>query len=128
MKITAKITALVAAGLLALSLTAPVSASERPEHFEGKPAETLDQALANFSEYHDKLAQVLAQDSLSAEDLQKVHKLTYTLENALEKMRDELDDLADTLEAVHLASESADIETVRESGKAYLDTSRKIVE
>lgn len=121
-------TGLLTAGLLALSLIAPVSASERPEHFEGKPSETLEQALANFSEYNGKLAEVLAQESLSPKDLQKVHKLTYTLENALEKIRAELGGLADTLEEIHLASETADSDTVRESGKAYLDTSRKITE
>lgn len=100
---------------------------QRPEHFEGEPAETLEQALANFSEYNDKLAAILAKDELSPKDLYEVHQLTYTLENALDKIRNEYEDLAETLEEVHVASEHNDTGTVKSSGKAYLDAGRQLV-
>lgn len=101
---------------------------ERPEHFKGEPAETLEQALANFREYNDKLAEVLARDELTAKDLYEVHQLTYTLENALERIRDEYEGLAETLEEVHIASEHNDNETVKSRGQAYLDAADKLVD
>jgi hypothetical protein len=41
-----------------------------------KAAATLDQTLANFSKYNDKLAGILARDSLTAKDWHEVHQLT----------------------------------------------------
>ncbi len=116
------------AAVVTLGVAPLAWAEERPEHFEGKPAETLEQAVANFSEYNAKLAELLAQEKLSPADLHKVHQLTYTLENALARINDEFDGLADTLEAVHLASESADAETVKTQGRLYLDTAGQVIE
>lgn len=96
--------------------------AERPDHFEGLPAESLEQALANLSEYNRKLAALVAQDSLSPRDMHEVHQLTYTLENALEKLQDEVNTLVDVLEEVHVASETSDPETVKRQGAAYLQT------
>ncbi len=113
-----------------LVLAGPVSglASERPEHYKGEPAETLEQAVANFAEYNDKLAAILAQDKLTPEDLHQVHQLTYTLENALQRMDSELDGLAEALEEVHLASEKADRDRVKTRGGDYLETAGKLVD
>ncbi|GGY60672.1 DUF6746 family protein [Marinobacter zhanjiangensis] len=96
-------------------------------HFEGKASNTLPEAVANFSEYNDKLEAVM-EGELTPEAMSEVHQLSYTLENAIAKMSKELDSLAETLEEVHLASESADTETVSEQGAAYLETSRELVE
>lgn len=114
--------------LIALALIQPAMADERPDHFEGQQAATLEQALANFSEYNDKLDALLAQETLSAAELGRIHELTYTLENALEKIRHELAGLAETLEQIHVASETADAETVKSRGRIYLDTATKVVE
>lgn len=117
-------------GLFALALAAAGTAygdDDRPEHFEGKPARTLEEAVDNFSEYNDRLAAILNKDELGLMEVHEVHQLTYTLENALEKIRDELDDLADTLESVHVASEKADVDTVKSQGRAYLEQARKVV-
>lgn len=121
-----KITFLITS-LFALSFSAMIQAEERPDHFKGKPSETLEQAVANFSEYNGKLADLLAKDALSPHDLHQVHELTYTLENALEKLNAELVELANTLEAVHVASESGDAKTTQEQGASYLDTARKVI-
>jgi len=104
---------------------APVLA-EAPEHFEGEPAETLEQAVANFSEFNRKLETLLDGD-LDPRTLHEIHKLTYTLENAVDRLDTELDEIAAMLEAVHVAAEQAERRTVREQGAAYLDKSRKIV-
>jgi hypothetical protein len=111
----------------ALALGLPALASERPDHFKGKPADTLEQAVANFSEYNRKLDTLLKQKTLAGKDMHEIHMLTYTLENALEKIRAELGELAETLEAVHVASENADADTVREQGRAYLQSARQVI-
>ena len=112
----------VAASLL---IVVPAFASDS-DHFKGHPANTLEQAIANFSEYNSKLEKVLAGD-LTPEAMNEVHLLTYTLENALQKLDDEIDALEDTLEKVHKASERADTDTVRSAGEQYLSNSREIV-
>lgn len=99
---------------------------ERPDHFKGKPARTLDEAVANFSEYNDRLAALLEKE-LSPQDAHQVHELTYTLENALEKIRSEFSELSTMLENVHVASEHADVATIKTEGKAYLDSARKAI-
>lgn len=100
-------------------------ASERPDHFEGEPADTIEQALANFSEYNARLATLLEKGQLTMADLAQIHQLTYTLENALERIDDDLDNLAETLETLHLSSETADIEAARRNAEAYLNDARR---
>lgn len=111
-----------------LFASASAHADERVEHFEGEPAQTLTEALDNLSTYNARLATIVDQESLSSQDLLEVHRLTYTLENALGKLREEMNDLAETLETVHLASERAQPDTVKTAGREYLETARKIVD
>ena len=71
-----------AAGLV----SPPVSASgagESVSHYKGKPAETLPQAVANFSEYNRKL-KVLLDGPVTDADMDEVHQLTYTLETLIQ--------------------------------------------
>ncbi|MCD8512019.1 MAG: hypothetical protein LRY63_00190 [Nitrincola sp.] len=96
------------------------------EHFKGLPAETLEQAVANFAEYNQKLAAVLAGD-IDNQAMVEVHELTYTLENALEKIHAEVAELVDTLEDLHVASEKFDAEDVKAQGEAYLSVATTIV-
>jgi len=123
-----KLQTLAAIGAFVSAMSAPLNAEGRPDHYEGKPAETLEQAVANFSEYNTKLEAILAKNELSARDLNEIHQLTYTLENALEKINMEFSDLADVLEEVHVASETAGYDAVKERGQAYLETARQLVE
>ena len=94
---------------------------DRPDHYEGQPSETLEQALANFAETNARIAEILAQTEISRAELEAVHQLTYTLENALERIDDEYDALEEKLEELHLATEGADIERARALGRSYLD-------
>jgi hypothetical protein len=113
---------------LALLFSAASVASERVvDHYKGQPAATLPEAVANFSEYNAKLAAILAQGSLSAADLHSIHELTYTLENALERINKDFSALSETLEQVHVASEMADSATVQRQGKVYLQTAREVI-
>jgi len=112
--------------VLAGACTAQAQDAGRIDHFDGEPAETLDEALANFTEYNRRLAAMLESESLDAGDLQQIHRLSYTLENALERIDVEIDALAATLEALHLASEQADFDATERSGRQYLETARKL--
>lgn len=95
-------------------------ADDKVEHYQGKPADTLEQAVANFAEGNRELRQLL-EGEVSNADLARVHELSYTLENALGKMNKEMKVLAMLLEQVHLASETAKAETVQGSGRAYFE-------
>mgnify|MGYP000857523391 CR=1 FL=1 len=119
--------AFLAASILILGFTAFASASERPDHFKGKSANTLKQAVINFSEHNTKLEEILTKESLTSEELHTVHELTYTLEEALKKINEEFLELAETLEKVHVASETADAEVVKNQGLRYLETSRQVI-
>lgn len=101
-------------------LSWPALAEERVDHYQGKPAETLEQAIANFKAGNAQLKQLLEGEVTSA-DLAEIHQLSYTLENALGKMNKEMKVMAMLLEQVHLASETAKAQTVQGSGRAYLD-------
>jgi|TARA_R110000851_G_scaffold328522_1_gene499412 membrane-bound lytic murein transglycosylase len=102
-------------------------ASERPDHFHGKPADTLEAALTNFAEYNRELAAILKKEEVTSIDMAQIHELTYTLENALNKIRSDLNGLAETLEKVHVASERAETGVVRVQGSAYLNLADKII-
>lgn len=103
-----------------LLVAAPALADDRVDHFEGKPSETLEQAVRHLSEYSKQL-ESLVEGDLSSADMGEIHQITYTLENALAKLDTDLNELAETLEEVHIASETADKETVKQSGKTYLE-------
>jgi len=103
------------------------AADEKSGHFKGKPSETLEAALSNFSEYNHKLSEILKQDKLSPVDMQHIHELTYTLENALEKINSSMIELAVLLEAVHVSSESGDTASTQAEGARYLDMARQII-
>lgn len=105
--------------LLAI-LAGPTTAEERIGHFAGKPAETLQQAVSNFAEGNQELQQLL-NGELSNEDMGKIHMLSYTLENALGKLNEEMQVLSVLLEQVHLASETGKHQVVKGSGKAYME-------
>ncbi|MBK1672862.1 hypothetical protein CKO35_06000 [Ectothiorhodospira shaposhnikovii] len=117
------LTVALAAGL---GLASGSVMADRVEHFKGTPSETLEQAVKNFSEYNAKLEAVLAGE-LTFEKVAEVHELTYTLEVALEKINDELEELAETLEELHVASEENDFALVKAKGEEYLSVSRKVI-
>ncbi len=118
------------AALVCIGLAAPVSASGdgdgRPEHFKGAPSETLDQALGNLREYNARLAKVLA-GPVDEAAMVEVHELTYTLENALKRLDTEVEELAETLEKVHVGSEKLDRDAVQRNGRVYLENVAKLV-
>ncbi|WP_111415461.1 DUF6746 family protein [Billgrantia lactosivorans] len=118
---------LLPALLSGLMMATNVQASSPTAHFKGEPADTLSQAVANFAEYNRQLAELLAQDEPSLEDLGTIHELTYTLENALEKINEEAQAMAVNLEEVHLGSETGDFARVQSHGADYLEAAQTLV-
>ena len=119
--------ALLLAATLALIVPAySVHADDKPEHFEGKPSRTLDEALDNLGAYNKKLEKLL-EGKMTPEKMGEIHILTYTLENALQRIDDEVDELAETLEEVHKASERAGADIVMKKSRIYLEGSNKFV-
>ena len=86
---------------LATCLSAGAMADERIQHAKGLPADTLAQAVSNLN--------------------------SHTLENALQRINAELAEIAESLEAMHIASESNDPHTVKHQGQAYLDGIQPLV-
>lgn len=109
-----------------LAVAAGAVADERPSHFKGLPAPDLATAVSNFSEYNNRLEAAI-NGELTDADLGEIHILTYTLENALEKINVDLEALAQTLEKIHIASETANRDVLKDAGPVYLTTSRSVI-
>lgn len=105
---------------LSLCLLSPIMAEERAPHHDGKPAPTLTVALDNLKKANAELAEILQKKKLSGGDLNQVHILSYTIENALERIGIEQKRLAELMEEVHVASEQSEPEKVKSSGAAFL--------
>lgn len=99
---------------------------ERIEHFKGLAAPDWATAVAHLQEYNQQLTDILARQDLGHEDMDRVHQLTYTLENAVERIQGDLQILADALEEVHLASESDDVQRLRSNAAIYLEHSQRL--
>lgn len=110
-----------------LCLLPPSFGEERAAHHEGKPAPTLEIALANLKEGNAELAEILKKDRLTGRDLNQVHILSYAIENALERLGKEQARLAELMEEVHIASEKNDRRTVKTSGEAYLKAAAPLI-
>ncbi len=123
-----KLTAIAIAAVLGFAAFAgPATADEGVDHYEAKPSETLEQAVKNFSEYNQRLAEILKQDELTVDDLERIHQLTYTLEVALAKINEEMGDLPTTLERLHLSSEAHNAAEARGVGEVYLEIAQTVV-
>src|SRR5690606_6300026 len=105
---------------LAACLSVGALADERIKHAKGLPAHTLAEAVANLNSHNAKLAQLLEQP-MTPQRMDEAHLLSYTLENALKRIKTDLADIAEALEAMHIASETNDPATVKRQGQAYLD-------
>ncbi len=103
-----------------------VLGDDQYDHFKGKPANTLDEALANLKEYNGKLAAELQAGKLRLEQLHKIHELTYTLENALQKVEKEVEQIQETLENLHKASEYGRVDEANQAAMEYLKKAQKI--
>jgi phytoene dehydrogenase-like protein len=117
----------VTAFLWGVSVADATAADQRIDHYEAQSSESLQEALSNLQEYNETLQEILQKDELSQDDMVAVHELTYTLEVALERLRNDLGNAADTLEEVHVASETMEQDTVRKQGQRYLEVLNEVL-
>jgi len=126
---TVRLTRTMTPWVMVAALGMPVTAwAEEVDHYEGKKPESLEEAVALFKEYNAKFEEILSNRPLSDEQLAEIHRISYTMENALGKMNSEMLSLTQTLENIHKASEQGDGETVTGQGQSYLSTSRKLTD
>lgn len=105
-----------------LSIGTVFADNDRPDHYKGEPSENLAQAIANLETYSQELAAIL-EDELTPEKMAEVHQLSYTLENALERIDEDVDQLQEWLEEVHVGSEHMEYERVKEQGDQFVSGS-----
>lgn len=111
---------LIATASLMFFTAVNVQADEKYSHFPSLKADNTSAALCNLSKYNEKLQAIVNKQKLTTEDMVKVHELTYTLENAVQRLQKDLDTIAVDLEKVHKASEHLDQSTIKGSGDKYL--------
>lgn len=105
---------------LLVSQFATAGDSERARHFKGITPTSVENAQEIIAEYNGKIAELTSKGKMEITDLGSIHMYTYTLENAVAYLREDLTKLADTLETLHLLSESTDIAKAQAQGKTYL--------
>ncbi len=111
---------------LLLILAGAVSADQRPRHYEGKAAQSVDVAFENLAETNGRIAEMMADGEMEPEEMAELHKLTYTAENSLAKISEKLEALKEMLEVIHQSSEGLDGATVLEQTPGYLTSSQEL--
>ena len=99
---------------------------QQVQHYKAEPAPNLKAAVENLREYNRKLEQHLDQD-MTVENMEKIHQLSYTLENALKRMDKDLANIASVLEGMHLASEARNQDKVEGNAETYLENMNMIL-
>jgi len=113
---------------VAFALLALPAAAQEVDHYEPVPSETLAEAMDNLATYNARVEEVLSRDALSVSDMEEIHQYTYTMEQAVARIATSMDDIAATLEEVHLASEGDDTEALRDTAAAYLERTAPLTE
>ncbi|NVK24971.1 MAG: hypothetical protein HWE10_08585 [Gammaproteobacteria bacterium] len=106
--------------LFAIALLTNTAQATDVDHFKGKASPDLKSALCNLQEFDKHLKAATTGKKLSPEQMAKVHKLTYTLEVAVQRVQAELEIVAEELEHAHKGSEVMDNDKVKSGAAAYL--------
>lgn len=115
---------LLAATLVSVALN--LQALERPTHYQGIIVTDNESAFTVLKTGNQQLAQLLSLE-LNAHNMNEIHKLTYTLENALASIASATEEMKEVLEEVHLGSETMDIERVKNHGAYYLKLTKTLL-
>ena len=118
---------LLITSILLLSASQTTFADEKYDHFPSLESGDINTALCNIKHYNEKLAVITSKTELPAEDMVKVHELTYTLENAVNFLRETLKQVSVDLEEVHKASERLEPNIIKSAGESYLSPTTTLV-
>ena len=116
---------LLATALLIVSANVTASDDERVDHFKGIEAKSVAEAKELLKTYNDKLRLLQDKKELAATDLGEIHLITYTLENQIAHLIADLQKMADSLEELHLTSETGDISKTSDKLDSYLKHAEK---
>ena len=122
-----KLNSIITLGLL-ISTNAFGDEHQRVRHFSGEKPATTREARVLLSDYNAKLASILAKNELASKDLGEIHMLTYTLENAIMHLRQDLKALANTLEELHKLSEHNKPEQAKQQAEVYLQAAQQFTD
>lgn len=111
---------LVTSVLMAIAST---SFASDDKHFKGEMPTTYLQAQQQLAEGKAELARILEDGKVSIVEMGKIHQLTYSLENSLEFMEQEMERIQETLERVHKGSEHGTNEQVFNDAQQFLKNS-----
>jgi len=100
---------------------------ERVEHYAGKEVESKQAAVKILRTYNARLEKRIGGE-LTPETMNAIHKMSYTMENALAKLDGDLDGAAQSLERMHLSSERMETDAVKRHAQAYLHVMPKVLE
>lgn len=94
---------------------------ERVDHYEAEDIKTPEEAKKTLDEKNAEIAKILEAEKLSGSDLEKIHEISYSLEDAIDKLIAEkagapaqLEAIDEAIQAVHYASENHEEAKVRE--------------
>ena len=107
-------------GLILMSSNLMADDNERVRHFKGITASSAVEAQSLLAEYNAKLAVIASKEKLEMTDMAEIHMLTYTLENQLDYLEDDLERVAEQLEVLHKLSETAQAERAKAQADVYL--------
>jgi small-conductance mechanosensitive channel len=112
---------------ISLLLTAQAFADSKNQHFASLASPDIQTAKCNIQTYNDKLDALTQKTDITALDMVKVHELTYTLEDALKRLSNDLAIAAEELEKAHLASESMNKEVMSKAANEYSKLARALI-
>jgi arginine utilization protein RocB len=115
-----RIPALLLALACAAATSAPVRADERPDHFEGEASTSFADAIDKLAAANRRLRELTADRTPSPAELHEIHVASYTMEQAIARLRGDLDAAAEALERLHLASERADVASAQAAARDFL--------
>ena len=94
---------------------------EHVEHYEGVKVESAEQALTLLKDKNAEISALLEKEKLEGADLEKIHEISYSLENGIDFLIEEkklpqakMDAVDEAVQAVHYASEKHEEAKVRE--------------
>ena len=111
-------------GLFAVSGLAQAS---EYSHFKGENVDNLNQAVEVFSNQNKKFSEIINNGDVSLQEMGEVHQMTYSMENALRKIKLEVIEMEYLLENVHKASEYGGNQTVIKDGQKYLEKAQTLI-
>lgn len=94
---------------------------DRIHHYEGAEIHSSEEAVKILNEENAKIAAILEAEKLTDANLEKIHEISYSLENAIDKLiaekagsKTQLESIDEAIQAVHYASENHEEAKVRE--------------